>query len=353
MFEAQPGVNGMVVTMRLQIVTFASLTVAVCACAPASCAQQVLTGAGANFAGPVYTRWFEDYHAVDPSVSFKYQAVGSDGGQRLLLDGSADFAASNNPMDNRGLARASMRILHIPTLAGAVVLTYNLPGTERLRLDGPTIADIYLGRITHWNDPAIARLNAGVDLPSTDITVIHRSDSSGTSYIFTDYLRNVSPFWDLRVGRFMMPDWPAGLGVRGNDGIMTLLRQAAGSIGYLELSYAMEKSAPMAEVKNAEGEFVRPTVDSVTAAMERTAIPDDFRFSMVNARGKDSYPISGATWFLVYEQQGDPSRGKALVSFLSWMITQGQKEIRDLDYAPLSAEMQTRVLARIQAISTK
>ncbi len=340
--------------MKLSIVAAATLTVAACACAPAAWAQQTLTGAGANFAGPVYARWFEDYHAAHPSVSFKYEAVGSTGGQKRLLDGTADFAASNTTLDNRSLARVSKHILHIPTLAGAVVVTYNLPGVETLRLDGPALANIYLGRITRWNDPAIAELNAGVDLPPTDITVIHRSDSSGTSYIFTDYLRNVSPFWELRVGRFMTPEWPTGLGARGNEGVKALLQRAAGSIGYLELSYAMETSVPMAEIKNAEGEFVRPTPAGVTAAMAATtAIPDDFRFSMVNAPGKASYPIGGATWFLVFEQQADPSRGKALVSFLSWMVTQGQNEVSDLDYAPLSAGMQARVLARVQTISTK
>lgn len=335
--------NRIVVVSILIIIGFAG--------APAAQAQQTLNGAGATFPAPIYARWFADYHKLNPSVSFDYQAIGSARGQKSILEGSVDFGASDGPMDNKSLAKAASDILHIPTVAGAVAVTYNLPGIEELKLDGPTIAEIYLGRITRWNDPAIVMLNSGVALPDTDITVVHRSDGSGTSYIFTDYLRNVSPFWDLKVGRFASPNWPVGLGAKGNDGIMEVTRQAAGSIGYVELTFALHNKVAVAEIKNAAGEYMRPTVDGVTAAMSAALIPDDFRFSMVNAPGRGCYPIAGATWLLVYRQQADRAKGKALVAFLKWAITDGEKEARALDYAPLADSVQKRVLERIDTMT--
>ena len=309
-----------------------------------------LTGAGATFPYPIYTKWFADYKKVDPSASFNYQAIGSGGGQKQILEGTVDFGASDGPMSDESLAKAPGKILHVPTVAGAVAITYNLPGVNSLKLDGPTLADIYLGKITKWNDPAIAKLNGGEKLPATPIAVAHRADGSGTSYIFTDYLSSVSPEWKSKVGAQTTVKWPAGIGGKGNDGVAGLVKQANGAIGYVELIYALQIKLTMAELKNAEGVFVKPSLDGITAAMQTATIPDDFRFSMVNAPGKDSYPISGATWLLVYQQQKDAAKGKALVSFLKWALTDGEKEVTALDYAPLPDAVQKKVLAEIDTI---
>lgn len=309
-----------------------------------------LTGAGATFPNPIYTKWFADYKKVDPSANFNYQAIGSGGGQKQIIEGTVDFGASDGPMNDESLAKAPGKILHIPTVAGAVAITYNLPGVTDLKLDGPTLADIYLGKITKWNDPAIEKLNKGAKLPATPIAVAHRADGSGTSYIFTDYLSNVSPEWKSKVGTNTTVKWPAGIGGKGNDGVAGLVKQAAGAIGYVELIYAVQIKLPTAQLKNADGEFVKPTLEGITAAMSTATIPDDFRFSMVNAPGKTSYPISGATWLLVYEQQKDAAKGKTLVSFLKWALTEGEKEVKALDYAPLPEEVQKKVLARIDTI---
>ena len=309
-----------------------------------------LTGAGATFPYPIYTKWFADYKKVDPSANFNYQAIGSGGGQKQIIEGTVDFGASDGPMSDESLAKAPGKILHIPTVAGAVAITYNLPGVSDLKLDGPTLADIYLGKITKWNDPAIEKLNKGVKLPATPIAVAHRADGSGTSYIFTDYLSSVSPEWKSKVGTNTTVKWPAGIGGKGNDGVAGLVKQANGAIGYVELIYALQIKLEMAELKNADGEFVKPTLEGITAAMSTATIPDDFRFSMVNAPGKTSYPISGATWLLVYQQQKDAAKGKALVSFLKWALTDGEKEVKALDYAPLPDDLQKKVLDRIETI---
>ena len=318
--------------------------------APVASAQQILTGAGATFPAAIYTRWITDYKKVDPAISLTYQAIGSGGGQKQITEAAVDFGASDGPMSDKALLKASSTILHIPTVAGGVVLTYNLPGIDDLKLDGPTIADIYLGRITRWNDPAISALNPGLKLPDTDLAVVHRSDGSGTSYIFTDYLSKVSTFWKLKVGKFTLPNWPAGIGAKGNDEVMATVRQTTGALGYVELTYALQKQIPMTEIKNVAGEYLRPSLDGVVAAMSTATIPDDFRFSMVNAPGKGCYPMSGVTWLLVYEQQKDAAKGKALVSFLKWALTEGEKEAKGLDYAPLADDVQKRVLARIDSI---
>ena len=309
-----------------------------------------LTGAGATFPYPIYTKWFADYKKVDGSANFNYQAIGSGGGQKQIIEGTVDFGASDGPMSDESLVKAPGKILHVPTVAGAVSITYNLPGVNSLKLDGPTLADIYLGKITKWNDPAIEKLNKGEKLPSTPIAVAHRADGSGTSYIFTDYLSSVSPEWKSKVGTNTTVKWPAGIGGKGNDGVAGLVKQANGAIGYVELIYALQIKLPTAELKNAAGAFVKPTLEGITAAMSTATIPEDFRFSMVNAPGKDSYPISGATWLLVYQQQKDATKGKALVSFLRWALTDGEKEVTALDYAPLPEAIQKRVLAEIDTI---
>ncbi len=313
-------------------------------------AQMLINGAGATFPYPLYSKWFDQYTRVDPSVRFNYQSIGSGGGQKQILAQTVDFGASDGPMSNENLAKAPGKLLHIPTVAGAVVITYNLPGKPSLKLDGPLIADIFLGRITKWNDRRIAELNTGVNLPSTDIIVAHRSDGSGTSYIFTDYLSSVSKEWETKVGRNTSVKWPSGLGAKGNEGVAGQVQQLPGTIGYVELAYANQNKLPVAEVKNAAGRFIAPTIASVTAALASAKVPDDFRFSMVNPPGEDAYPISGATWLLVYEQQKDPAKGKKLVEFLNWAMTKGESVAPTLDYAPLPDNLKTRVLERIKTI---
>ena len=270
-------------------------------------AQMMINGAGATFPYPIYSKWFDAYTRVDPSVRFNYQSIGSGGGQKQILSQTVDFGASDGPMSDENLAKAPGKILHIPTVAGAVVISYNLPGSPKLKLDGDTIAGMYLGQIKKWNDPKLTALNPGVKLPDQDIVVVHRSDGSGTSFIFTDYLSKVSSEWKSKVGNNTSVNWPAGIGGKGNEGVSGQIKQTPGAIGYVELIYAIQNKMPDAQVKNAAGEFVEPTIESVTAALATAEIPDDFRFSMTNAPGKDAYPIAGATWLLVYQQQKDPA----------------------------------------------
>jgi phosphate transport system substrate-binding protein len=313
-------------------------------------AQMTINGAGATFPYPIYSKWFDAYAKVDPSVRFNYQSIGSGGGQKQILAQTVDFGASDGPMSDENLAKAPGKLLHIPTVAGAVVMTYNVPGLADLKVDGETIADIFLGKITKWNDPKIAALNAGTTLPANDIVVVHRSDGSGTTFIFTDYLSKVSSDWKQKVGNNTSVSWPIGLGGKGNEGVSGQVKQTPNSIGYVELIYAVQNKMPYAEVKNAAGELVKPTLDSVTAALATAEVPDDFRFSMTNAPGKDAYPISGATWLLVYEQQKDATKGKKIVEFLKWAESDGEKIAKDLDYAPLPEALQERVLKRVGEI---
>ena len=313
-------------------------------------AQMLINGAGATFPYPIYSKWFDAYAKVDPSVRFNYQSIGSGGGQKQILAQTVDFGASDGPMSDENLAKAPGKLFHIPTVAGAVVVSYNLAGDPKLKLDGPTLADIFLGKITKWNDPAIADQNAGVNLPDQDIVVVHRSDGSGTSYIFTDYLSNVSAEWKSRVGKNTSVNWPTGLGGKGNEGVSGQIKQVPGAIGYIELAYAMQNKLPYADMKNASGNYITPSLDSVTEALATAHIPDDFRFSMVNPPGEKAYPIAGATWLLVYQQQADAAKGKKLVEFLRWAYTDGEKMASDLLYAPLPDNVVQRVLARIDEI---
>ena len=318
--------------------------------ASTSSAQMTINGAGATFPYPIYSKWFDAYAKIDPSARFNYQSIGSGGGQKQILAQTVDFGASDGPMSDENLAKAPGKLLHIPTVAGAVVLTYNLPGNPNLKLDGETVADIFLGKLKKWNDPKIASANQGMTLPNEDIVVVHRSDGSGTTYIFTDYLSKVSPEWKSKVGNNTSVSWPAGLGGKGNEGVSGQVKQTPNSIGYVELIYATQNKMPYADLKNAAGEFVKPTLDSVTAALATANIPDDFRFSITNAAGKDAYPIAGATWLLVYQQQKDATKGKKLVEFLKWAETQGEQMAKDLDYAPLPDTLQKRVMDRINEI---
>ena len=313
-------------------------------------AQMLINGAGATFPYPIYSKWFDEYARVDPSVRFNYQSIGSGGGQKQILEQTVDFGASDGPMSDENLAKAKGKILHIPTVAGAVVVTYNLPDSPKLKLDGPVVADIFLGQITKWNDKRIAALNPGVKLPDTDIIVAHRSDGSGTTYIFTDYLTSVSKDWADKVGKGTSVKWPTGLGAKGNEGVAGQVKQLPGTIGYVELVYAHQNKLPFADLKNSSGKFITASLDSVTEALASATIPDDFRFSMVNAPGEKAYPVSGATWLLVYEQQKDPAKGKKLVEFLNWAASKGEGMASSLDYAPLPDSVQKRVQERIKTI---
>jgi phosphate transport system substrate-binding protein len=313
-------------------------------------AQMTINGAGATFPYPIYSKWFDAYAKVDPSVRFNFQSIGSGGGQKQILAQTVDFGASDGPMSDQNLAKAPGKLLHIPTVAGAVVITYNLPGNPTLKLDGSVIADIFLGRVTKWNDSRIAAVNPGVPLPKADIVVVHRSDGSGTTYIFSDFLSKMSPEWKLKAGTNTSVRWPTGLGGKGNEGVAGQVKQTPNAIGYVELIYAIQNKMPSAEVKNSAGNFIQPSLDSVTAALASATVPDDFRFSMTNPPGNDAYPIAGATWLLVYQEQKDAAKGKKLVEFLKWAETDGEKMAKDLNYAPLPDDLQERVLKEIDTI---
>ena len=315
-------------------------------------AQMMLNGAGATFPYPIYSKWFDEYAKVDPSVRFNYQSIGSGGGQKQILAQTVDFGASDGPMSDENLAKAPGKLFHIPTVAGADVVSYNLPGDPALKFDADTIAGIFLGHINKWNDPKITALNPGIKLPDQEILVVHRSDGSGTTYIWTDYLSKISPEWKTKVGTNTSVNWPTGIGGKGNEGVAGQIKQTPGALGYVELIYAIQNKIPYADVKNSAGQFVTPTLGSITAALATADIPDDFRFSMTDAPGKDAYPICGATWLLVYQQQKDPAKGKKLVEFLKWAATKGEGMAEKLDYAPLPDNVQQRVLKRIDEIKS-
>ncbi len=313
-------------------------------------AQLTINGAGATFPYPIYSKWFDAYAKVDGSVRFNYQSIGSGGGQKQIAEQTVDFGASDGPMSDENLAKAPGKLLHIPTVAGAVVVTYNVPGVTKLKLDGETLANIFLGKITKWDDAALGKLNPGVKLPKTSMVVVHRSDGSGTSYLFTDFLSSVSPDWAKAVGKNTAVKWPAGIGAKGNDGVAGQVKQLPGAIGYVELIYTKQNKMEVAQIKNKAGEFVSPSVASITAALDAAQVPEDFRFSMVNPEGKGAYPIAGVTWLLLYEQQKDPAKGKKLVEFLKWMLKEGEPMAKDLEYAPLPAPLMARVLAQVETI---
>ena len=295
-------------------------------------------------------KWFNEYVKVDPSVRFNYQSIGSGGGQKQILAETVDFGASDGPMSDDNLAKAPRALWHFPTVAGADVITYNLPGNPAVKIDGPTIAAIFLGTVTKWSDPSIAAQNPDVKLPDLDIVVVHRSDGSGTTYIFTDYLSKVSADWKAKVGKGTSVSWPNGIGGKGNEGVSGQVKQVPGSIGYIELAYAKQNQLAYASVKNSSGNYITPTIESVTEALSAADIPDDFRFSMVNPPGASAYPISGTTWLLVYAEQKDHAKGEKLVQFLKWAYSSGEKLAPALDYAPLPDALVKRALDRVQSI---
>jgi len=317
-------------------------------------AQSVdLTGAGATFPYPIYSKWFSDY-AQRTGVKINYQSIGSGGGIRQLSEQTVDFGASDSPMSDQELASAKGGpILHFPTVMGAVVITYNLPTLNRpLNLSGDVIADIFSGKITRWNDARIVAQNRGVTLPNSDILVVHRSDGSGTTYIFSDYLSAVSPSWSGSLGKGKEIKWPVGLGGKGNEGVAGQVKQTPASIGYVELAYAKQNKLPYANVRNAAGRFVSPSIASVTAAAAAMKLPKntDYRVSIVNAPGTDSYPISSMTWILAYQNQQDRVKGAKLVNFLRWAYKDGEKTASSLDYAPLPPAMVAQLQNRLKSI---
>lgn len=320
-------------------------------------AQSVdLTGAGATFPYPIYSKWFSDY-ATKTGVRINYQSIGSGGGIRQLSERTVDFGASDAPMSDAELAKAKGgKVLHFPTVLGAVVVTYTLPGVQKpLKFSGALLADIFLGKITKWNDARIASLNAGVALPARDILVVHRSDGSGTSFIFTDYLAAVSPAWLAGPGKGKEVQWPVGLGGKGNEGVAGQVRQIVGAIGYVELAYARQNKLAYAEMQNASGAFVSPTIEAITEAAASAAKKldkdTDYRVSIVNAPGKKSYPISSFTWLLVYENMADAAKAKKVSDFLKYALADGQKSAPALDYAPLPANLAAQLTKRATTLA--
>ena len=325
----------------------------------AAAAQAVeLTGAGSSFAYPIYSKWAAMY-AEKTGVKINYQSIGSSGGIRQLSDEIVDFGATDGPMTDEQISKAKGGpIMHFPTVLGGVSITYNLPGVTRaVRLTGDVLADIFLGTITKWNDRRITALNPGVSLPSTDIIVVHRADGSGTTYIFSDYLSSVSPNWLAKVGRGQSLNWPVGLGGKGSEGVTGQVKQLPGAIGYVELSYAKQNRLPSAAIRNAAGTWVEPSLESVTAAAagasSKLPANTDYRISIVNAPGKEAYPISSFTWILLYEHPKDATKGKALVNFLRWAYQSGESVAPSLDYAPLPAAMVKRLENRLNTLGGK
>ncbi len=316
-------------------------------------AQTTLNGAGATFPNPMYQKWFSEYHKAHPDVQFNYQPIGSGGGIRQVLAGTVDFGASDGPMTDDQLSQyKGGKLLHIPTVLGAVVPAYNVPGvTGEVKFTPQAIAGIFLGKITNWNDKAIASSNPGINFPNQTIIVIHRSDSSGTSYIFTDFLSKVSHEWADSVGKNTAVKWPAGLGAKGNDGVAGMIRQMEGAIGYIELIYAVQNNISYGSVKNSSGTFIKASLDSVTAAAGSVkTMPADFRVSITNAPGKDAYPISSFTWLLIPSPSKDAAKGKIINDFLNWMVDNGQKMTAELTYAPLPEGVAAKVKDTIKQV---
>ena len=340
--------------MRL-VKAFALLAVLLAVATFASGAGPVLlNAAGATFPYPIYSKWFDLYHQSHSGAQINYQSIGSGGGIRQLLDKTVDFGASDGPMNDDQLKQASVPILHFPTVLGADVPSYNLPGVQGdLNFTPETLAGIFLGKITSWNDPAIASANPGMKLPKTDIVVVHRSDGSGTSYIWTDYLSKVSPEWQQKVNKGTSVNWPVGLGGKGNEGVSALIQQTPGAMGYIELIYAIQNKIPYGKVKNSSGTFVKADLASVSAAAAATAktMPDDFRVSITNPSGKDAYPIASFTWLLIPSKFSDTTKRDVVKDFLKWMLADGQQYCEALSYAKLPKEVvakEMKAIAQIQ-----
>jgi phosphate transport system substrate-binding protein len=317
----------------------------------ASAQGLLINGAGATFPAPLYQKWFNEYNKLNPNIKFNYQPIGSGGGIKQFSEGTIDFGATDAFMKDDQIAKAP-DVVHIPTVLGAVVVAYNAPGLKTLRFSGETLANVFLGKITKWNDPAIVADNPGVKMPDQAIVVARRSDGSGTNAIFTDYLSKVSPEFKSKIGSGTSVSWPAGtLGGKGNDGVTALVKSTPGSIGYVELAYAIQQKLSVAELKNKDGNWVKPSIESTTAAAAGAEIPADFRVSITNASGKDAYPIASFTWLLVHKDTKDEAKGKAIVGFLRWALTDGEKMAPPLDYAPLPQAVAQRVLKTIDTLT--
>jgi phosphate transport system substrate-binding protein len=314
--------------------------------------QTKLTGAGATFPNPIYQKWFSEYGKAHSDVQINYQSIGSGGGIRQVSEGTVDFGASDGPMSDEQLSAAKTKILHFPTVLGSVVPAYNVPGvTGEIKFTPDVLAGIFLGKIANWNSPLIAKANPDVKFPDQPIIVVHRSDGSGTTYIFTDYLSKVSSEWKDTVGKGTSPHWPVGLGGKGNEGVAGSVRQLPGSIGYVELIYAVQNKIPYGSVKNSSGVFMKASLESTTAAAASAkSMPADFRVSITDAPGKDAYPISSFTWLLIPQASKDAQKGKILADFLTWMVNDGQKMVADLSYAPLPPTVAEKVKAAIKQV---
>ena len=315
--------------------------------------QTTLNGAGATFPYPIYSKWFSEYHKVHSEVQINYQSIGSGGGIRQVTAGTVDFGASDMPMTDKQLQEAKgLNILNIPTVLGADVPAYNVPGvTGELKFTPEALSGIFLGKISKWNDKALTSANPGVNLPDKDIIVVHRSDGSGTTFIWTDYLSKISPEWKSQVGSDTSVKWPLGMGGKGNEGVAGMIRQLSGAIGYVELIYAVQNNIPYGSVRNSAGNFVKASLEGVTAAAASAPkMPADFRVSITNAPGKDAYPISSFTWLLIPAQSKDAAKGKILADFLNWMVTDGQKMTSALAYAPLPDNVAAKVKDAIKQV---
>ena len=339
---------------HLALSTFAVATLAWAA--PGSTGETLITGAGATFPYPMYSKWFSEYHKIHPDISINYQSIGSGGGIRQITEGTVDFGASDGPMNDKQIQdfrqKRGFGIFHFPTVAGADVPTYNIPGVNAvLNFTPEALAGIYLGKITKWNDPELTKYNPNVKLPANDIVVVHRADGSGTTYCWTDYLSKISPEWKQKVGYGTSVNWPVGLGGQGNEGVSGQVKQTANSIGYVELIYAISNHLTYGNVRNSAGVFVKPSLQTTTIAAAHASMPPDFRVSITNSPGKDVYPICTFTWLLIPEQIKDPNKKKVITDFLHWMLTDGQKMTAALDYASLPkvvADSEMQQIAKIK-----
>ena len=344
------GLRAMVAIVALGLLSFPKPSTP----APAPPADRLqINGAGATFPYPIYSKWFDEYHKAHPDIEINYQSIGSGGGIRQLLSGTVDFGASDGPMTDEQLGQAKVKVLHFPTVLGAAVPTYNIPGVEvELKFTPEALAGIFLGKITKWNNAELTKMNPGVNLPGNDIVVVHRSDGSGTTYIWTDYLSKVSEEWKTKVGKNTSVNWPVGLGGKGNEGVAGLVKQTPNAIGYVELIYAIQNHMPYGRVRNSSGSLVKADLASVTEAAAGAAreMPDDFRVSITNAPGKDAYPISSFTWLLIPSKIDDTRKKQAITDFLHWMMTDGQKYCEPLAYAPLPQAVVAKEMSAISRI---
>jgi len=319
-------------------------------------AQVQLNGAGATFPNIIYQTWMLAYNQAHPDVKLNYQAIGSGGGIRQFSDGTVDFGGTDAPMTDSAIAAIQGNVLHIPTVMGAVVIAYNLPGlSQPVKFTPDVVADIFLGKITNWNDARLASINAGLTLPSQDIIVVHRSDGSGTSFVFTDYLSKVSADWQQKVGKGTSPNWPVGLGGRGNDGVSATVSQTPGAVGYVELAYATINRIPFGTLRNSSGNWIVPSLEGVTAAaagaMKDMGPNTDFRVSITNSSGAQAYPIASFTWLLVHKTHSDAAKAGALVQFIWWVETEGQTKAPELGYAPLPKDLRPWIQARLKTVT--